>query len=64
MLCAPAARQVSVCLVSKTAAADQKAILDSDAKPFVPGHLKHLFDAPPRVWISCERPMDVLLGQG
>lgn len=58
------ARQVSVCLVSKTAAADQKKILDSEAKPFVPGHLKHLFDAAPKSWISVERPLTLLLGQG
>ncbi|DBA76409.1 TPA: hypothetical protein ACH3X1_010114 [Trebouxia sp. C0004] len=54
------ARQVSVCLVSKSDAADQQTMLNVEAKPFVPEHLKNLFEQPPTIFISCERPLDIL----
>jgi hypothetical protein len=58
--CLPAARQVSVCLVSKSDAADQQKMLNVEAKPFVPENLKNLFEQPPTTFMSCERPLDIL----
>jgi len=55
-----AARQVSVCLVSKSDAADQQKMLNVEAKPFVPENLKTLFEQPPTTFMSCERPLDIL----
>ena len=62
-LCCYAARQVSVCLVSKSDAADQKKMLNTEAKPFVPDSLLHLFDQQPSPFMSCQRPLDVLFGR-
>ncbi|KAL0043157.1 hypothetical protein WJX79_010911 [Trebouxia sp. C0005] len=54
------ARQVSVCLMSKSDAADQQKMLNVKAKPFVPENLKNLFEQPPTTFMSCERPLDIL----
>lgn len=63
IVCA-AARQVSVCLVSKSVAADQQKMLNVEAKPFVPESLKILFDQLPASFVVSPGPQAVLIGKG
>ena len=51
-----AARQVSVCLVSKSDAADQQKMLNVEAKPFVPESLKVLFERHPSSFVASLAP--------
>lgn len=59
-----AARQVSVCLVSKSDADDQQKMLNVEAKPFIPESLKTLFDAAPSAFMSGVGFQDALLDKG
>ena len=59
-----AARQVSVCLVSKSDADDQQKMLNVEAKPFVPESLRTLFDEAPSAFMSGVGFQDVLLDKG
>ena len=59
-----AGRQVSVCLVSKSDAADQQKMLNVEVKPFVPESLRALFDQQPTSFVSSLGPQAALLDKG
>lgn len=59
-----AARQVSVCLVSESAANDQQKMLNVEAKPFIPERLRTLFDTAPAAFVASVGFQDALLVQG
>ncbi|KAL3141854.1 hypothetical protein ABBQ32_004519 [Trebouxia sp. C0010 RCD-2024] len=58
------ARQVSVCLVSKSDADDQQKMLNVEAKLFVPESLRTLFDEAPSAFMSGVGFQDALLDKG